>query len=52
MERRVLVAFPSKHGSTGEVAEAITDTLRELGHRVDEASRLVQERAPLETAPA
>jgi menaquinone-dependent protoporphyrinogen oxidase len=34
-ERRVLVAFASKHGSTGEVADAITETLRELGHRVD-----------------
>jgi menaquinone-dependent protoporphyrinogen oxidase len=34
-EGRVLVAFASKHGSTREVAEAIADTLRELGQRVD-----------------
>jgi len=32
---RVLVAFASKHGSNGEVAEAIAGVLREAGHVAD-----------------
>jgi menaquinone-dependent protoporphyrinogen oxidase len=31
----VLVAYASKHGSTGEIAEVIGATLREAGHDVD-----------------
>jgi len=33
--KRVLVAYATKRGSTREVAEAIADTLRELGLAVD-----------------
>lgn len=32
---RVLVAVASKHGSTGEIGDAIADVLRESGHDVD-----------------
>jgi menaquinone-dependent protoporphyrinogen oxidase len=35
MGTRVLVAFASKHGSTGEIAEAIGEELRSLGSEVD-----------------
>jgi menaquinone-dependent protoporphyrinogen oxidase len=32
---RVLVAYGSKHGATGEIAERIGETLRSSGHEVD-----------------
>ena len=35
MDRKVLVAYASKYGSTQEVAEAIAETLRESGFEVD-----------------
>jgi hypothetical protein len=35
MVQAVLVAYASKHGSTKEVAEAISATLRALGSKVD-----------------
>ncbi len=35
MGTRVLVAFASKHGSTGEIAGAIAEELRSLGNEVD-----------------
>jgi menaquinone-dependent protoporphyrinogen oxidase len=35
MAQRVLVAYGSRRGSTGEVAEAVAATLREHGHVVD-----------------
>jgi menaquinone-dependent protoporphyrinogen oxidase len=35
MQTRVLVAYSSKYGSTQEVAEAIAETLRENGLKVD-----------------
>src|SRR5690242_3616809 len=35
MSRRVLIAFGSKHGSTGETAERIGDMLRGHGLEVD-----------------
>ena len=35
MTERVLLAYASRHGTTGEVAEAIGDTLRGLGVDVD-----------------
>ena len=31
----VLVAFASKHGATAEIAEAVADQLRKVGHEVD-----------------
>jgi menaquinone-dependent protoporphyrinogen oxidase len=34
-ERRILVAYATKYGSTQEAAEAIADALREDGHTVD-----------------
>lgn len=34
-DRRILIAYATKHGSTQEVAEAIADALREDGHEVD-----------------
>jgi menaquinone-dependent protoporphyrinogen oxidase len=42
MERTVLVAHASKHGTTREVAEAVAATLREHGHTVEleEAGRV------------
>jgi menaquinone-dependent protoporphyrinogen oxidase len=35
MERRILVAYASKYGSTQEVAEAVAASLRAAGGRVD-----------------
>jgi menaquinone-dependent protoporphyrinogen oxidase len=32
---RVLVAYASKHGSTAEIAEAVTEELRRSGHETD-----------------
>ena len=32
---RVLVAYASKHGSTAEIAEAVSAEIREAGHSVD-----------------
>jgi menaquinone-dependent protoporphyrinogen oxidase len=32
---KILVAYASKHGSTGEIAQTIGESLRELGHQVD-----------------
>lgn len=32
---RVLVAFGTKHGATGEIAGSVADQLREVGHAVD-----------------
>jgi menaquinone-dependent protoporphyrinogen oxidase len=34
----VLVAYASKHGSTGEIAEALAEQLRERGHPAEVAS--------------
>jgi menaquinone-dependent protoporphyrinogen oxidase len=35
MNRRILVAYATKHGSTLEVAEAIAVALRDRGREVD-----------------
>lgn len=35
---QVLVAYASKHGSTGRIAQGIADRLRELGHKAEEHS--------------
>jgi menaquinone-dependent protoporphyrinogen oxidase len=35
MGSTILVAYATKHGSTGEIAEVIGRRLRERGHRVD-----------------
>lgn len=34
MSHNILVTYGSKHGSTGEIAEAIAKTLRDAGHTV------------------
>jgi menaquinone-dependent protoporphyrinogen oxidase len=37
MNKHILIAYATKHGSTHEVAEAIATALRTAGHRVDVA---------------